>query len=163
MTAAFLFFWPDCVDLCFLLRGKQSLPSLVCRVLFYKMALFEVTELLCVCVFVDMWSRSETYLYTSQHLDLSNPVLWSFNGRLRGSRVTSRRPAHLRELRVPDGHTAMQLSSLQCTRALWFTRGKVQLLWTKVEICLCWCWPPSMALSVGKVKKGYLTRVGTTF
>lgn len=29
------------------------------RVLFYKMALFEVTELLCVCMFVDMLSRFE--------------------------------------------------------------------------------------------------------
>lgn len=137
----------------FFLRGKQSLPSLVCRVLFYKMALFEVTELSCVCVFVDMLSWSETYLYTSQDLDLSNPVLLSFKGRLRGSRVTSRRPAHLWELRVPDRVTQRCSSPLSNILALWFTWGKVQLLWTKAEICLCWCWPPSMALLVGKVKK----------
>lgn len=57
----------------------------LCRVLFYKMALFEVTELLCVRVFVDMLSRFETYRRTRHrtwiqvgpvHVELEGRTTW---------------------------------------------------------------------------------------
>lgn len=47
----------------------------LCRDAFYKMALFEVTELLCVCVFVDMLSRFERYRCTCHRIWIW--VTWS--------------------------------------------------------------------------------------
>ena len=42
------------------MKAEVAFTSL-CRVLFSKMALFEVTGLLCVCVFADTLSRFEPF------------------------------------------------------------------------------------------------------
>lgn len=133
----FLFF------LFFLLKGGVCLRSSV-LFLFLKTALFEATELPSVCTFVDTPSRIQGKPGSRRPLPegLRGP-------RPRDSTASSSRARTC----VWQGRARMQLSSLECTRAVIFQEGKkVQLSWTNAETCL-WCWPPSTALSAGKAKK----------
>lgn len=85
MIAEFLFFFGLIVfkyDFFFPFKVKAEFAfTRLCRVLFYKMALFEVTELLCVRVFVDMLSRFETYRRTRHRTWIQVArSMWSLKG-----------------------------------------------------------------------------------
>lgn len=152
---SFLLVWL-CLNMIFffLLRWKQSSPSLVYAVFCFIKWRSSRWRSSCVCARV-RWHAEPVWNVpsnTSQDLDTSSPVHVELEGRTmwvtRDFTAASSR-VKLRALTGSHSNAALLSNVLAPS----FTGGKVQLWWTNAEICLCWCWPPSVVLWWERQKK----------